>query len=140
MDYPDEMRDAEITRVTQWMTRYPTRAVFVFGSNLAGQHVGGAARQAADEYGAEEGVGIGPTGQSWAIATLKTPGGDQLPLDDIARQVRALLVAAGNTPAQLYIVTRIGCGIAGFTDEQIAPMFAGAFANIKLPYTWEAWR
>lgn len=140
MDYTEEMSDAEYARVDQLMTAYPDRAIFVFGSNLAGKHVGGAAWIAAQDYGAEDGVGIGPTGDAWAIATLKTPGGDQLALEDIDRQVRALLRAAGTTPAMLYVVTRIGCGIAGFMDEQIAPLFVGAFPNVKLPLPWEAYR
>lgn len=106
--------------------------IFVFGSNLAGSHGGGAARLAYNRFGAVWGQGVGLQGQSYAIPTMQggvetiKPYVDEF--IDFARQHRELT----------FLVTRIGCGIAGFTDEEIAPLFVSAHdeANIVLPEGW----
>ena len=103
--------------------------VFVFGSNLAGRHGGGAARQAYECFGAEWGVGDGPTGQCYAIPTMQ--GG----VETIKPYVDKFIEYANEHPEKRFLVTRIGCGIAGFRDSQIAPLFALAMGdtNISLP-------
>ena len=103
--------------------------IFVFGSNLQGMHGGGAARIAADRFGAIMGQGVGLQGQSYAIPTMQ--GG----VSTIAPYVNNFIAFAKQHPELTFLVTRIGCGIAGFTPAQIAPLFAGAVdvENIHLP-------
>ena len=103
--------------------------IFVFGSNLAGRHGGGAARAANMKFGAEWGVGVGLTGQSYAIPTMQ--GG----VETIKPYVDEFIEFAKAHPDLKFLVTRIGCGIAGFRDEEIAPLFAKAISvpNIFLP-------
>ena len=103
--------------------------IFVFGSNLLGQHGGGAARIAHNNFGAEWGVGVGLTGQCYAIPTMH--GG----VDAIAPYVDEFIEFARNNKDLKFLVTRIGCGIAGFRDEEIAPLFKNALneRNIILP-------
>ena len=103
--------------------------VFVFGSNLAGMHGGGAARIAHLYFGAVMGNGDGIQGQSYAIPTMQ--GG----VDTIRPYVDKFIAYAKQHPDQHFLVTRIGCGIAGFSPDEIAPLFADAAAveNISLP-------
>ena len=103
--------------------------IFVFGSNLAGAHAGGAARIAHEKFGAVWGQGVGLQGQSYAIPTMQ--GG----VETIRPYVDRFLNYADNHPNYTFLVTRIGCGIAGFTAEQIAPLFHDALeiSNILLP-------
>lgn len=103
--------------------------IFVFGSNLAGQHKGGAARAANMKFGAEWGVGVGLTGQAYAIPTMQ--GG----VETIKPYVDEFIEFAKAHSELKFLVTRIGCGIAGFKDEQIAPLFQKALSvyNIFLP-------
>ena len=103
--------------------------VFVFGSNLGGFHGGGAARAAMDKFGAVWGQGIGLQGQSYAIPTMQ--GG----VKTIKPYVDQFIEFALSRPDLFFYVTRIGCGIAGFTDEEIAPLFRSALSvdNIALP-------
>lgn len=109
--------------------------IFVFGSNLAGQHVGGAAAFARAERGAEMGVAEGRTGQAYAIPTVDA-WIQPLPLARVRDGVIAFLAYARRHPELRFEVTRIGCGIAGFTDAQIAPLFADAPENCALPDGW----
>lgn len=106
--------------------------IFVFGSNLAGRHGGGAARAANMKFGAEWGVGVGLTGQSYAIPTMQ--GG----VETIKPYVDEFIRFAQANPGLKFLVTRIGCGIAGFKDEEIAPLFDKAMQvpNIYLPETF----
>jgi len=103
--------------------------IFVFGSNLAGAHGGGAARIAAERFGAVMGQGVGLQGQSYAIPTMQ--GG----VNTILPYVEEFITFAKQHPELTFLVTRIGCGIAGFTPKEIAPLFAGAVnvENIHLP-------
>ena len=103
--------------------------VFVFGSNLAGNHAGGAARVARERFGAIMGQGVGMQGQSYAIPTMQ--GG----VDTIKPYVDEFIRLAREWDQTTFYVTRIGCGIAGFTDEEIAPLFADALElyNVRLP-------
>lgn len=103
--------------------------VFVFGSNLAGSHAGGAARFAHKEFGAVWGEGVGLHGQSYAIPTMQ--GG----VETIAPYVDDFITFAKNNTDKLFYVTPIACGIAGFKAEEIAPLFQKALGveNILLP-------
>ena len=103
--------------------------IFVFGSNLGGMHGGGAARAAYNRFGAVWGQGVGLQGQSYAIPTMQ--GG----VETIKPYVDEFIEFAQTHPELKFLVTRIGCGIAGFRDEQIAPLFATAIdkENIILP-------
>ena len=103
--------------------------IFVFGSNLGGMHGGGAARAAYNRFGAVWGQGVGLQGQSYAIPTMQ--GG----VETIKPYVDEFIEFAQTHPELKFFVTRIGCGIAGFRDEQIAPLFAAAIdkENIILP-------
>lgn len=109
--------------------------IFVFGSNLAGRHGKGAALEARRKHGAKYGQGSGPQGNAWAIPTkdaqLRT-----LPLPVIATFVRQFIADARNHPELEFQVTRIGCGLAGYTDAEIAPLFAEAPVNCHLPEGW----
>lgn len=106
--------------------------IFVFGSNLAGLHGGGAARVAMNKFGAVWRQGVGLQGQSYAIPTMQ--GGPET----IRPYVDEFIEFAKNHPALKFYVTRIGCGIAGFKDEEIAPLFRSALGikNIVLPKTF----
>ena len=112
-----------------WIEALQTDEVFVFGSNLRGFHGGGAARVAFRKFGAEWGKGVGLQGQSYAIPTMQ--GG----VDTIKPYVDEFIEFAQNTPNKFFFVTRVGCGIAGFVDSDMAPLFEGAMEieNICLP-------
>ncbi len=103
--------------------------IFVFGSNLAGHHGGGAARLAYNRFGAVWGQGVGLQGQAYAIPTMQ--GG----VETIKPYVDQFVEFATCHPELTFLVTRIGCGIAGFQDEEIAPLFAAALdvENVILP-------
>lgn len=116
------------------ITTLKPNEIFVFGSNLAGMHGGGAARIARLHFGAVMGVGVGLQGQSYAIPTMQ--GG----VDTIQPYVDEFIQYAINHPELHFLVTRIGCGIAGFSEDEIAPLFRQAVSidNISLPQGfWE---
>jgi hypothetical protein len=110
--------------------------IFVFGSNLAGRHGAGAAKFARENYGAVYGEGIGHHGNSYAIPTkdfvLKT-----LTLDAIQRHVNDFLEYANNNPSLIFKLTPIGCGLAGYSPKDIAPMFVNAPPNVRLPLEFQ---
>lgn len=117
-------------RITpSWITSLKDNEVFVFGSNLQGMHGGGAARVAYDKFGAVWGQGVGMQGQSYAIPTMH--GGT----DVIAPYVDEFIKYAKEHSEKQFLVTPIGCGIAGFTEAEIAPLFKDAVEveNIWLP-------
>jgi hypothetical protein len=109
--------------------------IFVFGSNLAGRHGKGAALYARLHCGAQYGVGHGLQGQSYAIPT-KDWRLQALSLEDIHTWVRVFLAFAREHKHLTFRVTRIGCGLAGYKDSDIAPMFKGAPSNCMLPKEW----
>jgi hypothetical protein len=109
-----------------------TDAVFVFGSNLAGRHGKGAALHAYKHYGAIPGIGAGPMGNSYAIPTKRTPY-ESLPLDEITVYAQAFIAYAAEHPETSFQLTAIGCGLAGYKPEDIAPLFRNAPPNVMLP-------
>lgn len=106
--------------------------IFVFGSNLRGMHGGGAAYVALRKFGAIMGQGVGLQGRSYAIPTMQ--GG----VETIRPYVDEFIEFAKENKNLTFLVTRIGCGIAGFTDEEISPLFKNAHDvdNIVLPEGW----
>ena len=112
--------------------KLPPGEIFVFGSNLRGMHAGGAARAAYHKFGAVMGQGVGLQGQSYAIPTMQ--GG----VETIKPYVDEFIEFARQHPELTFLVTRIGCGIAGFRDEEIAPLFTEAhqLSNVVLPPNW----
>ena len=118
--------------------------IFVFGSNEAGRHGKGAALWALRNRNAHYGQGYGLQGQSFAIPT-KDHNLDPLPLEVIKRYTEAFLRVAEVNSHLEFEVSRIGCGLAGYTDDEIGPMFKGAPPNVTfMQYegyeNWEKYR
>lgn len=113
----------------QWITTLADDEIFVFGSNIEGLHGGGAALLAYERFGAIWGQGTGLQGKSYGIPTMH--GG----IDAIAPYVDEFIAFARDHKELKFLVTEIGCGIAGFTIEEMAPLFKGAMdeENIYLP-------
>ncbi len=122
-------------RITpDWIMKLAPNEVFVFGSNLDGMHAGGAARIAMHQFGAVWGQGAGAQGQSYAIPTMQDS------VDKIKPYVTEFMeyVQKPENRNKKFLVTRIGCGIAGFRDEDIAPLFEKAkkLENVYLPMSF----
>lgn len=116
-------------RITpKWITSLQSDEVFVFGSNLQGLHAGGAAKLAM-QWGAVWGQGVGLQGQTYAIPTMQSD------VDTIRPYVDEFISFAKLHPELKFLVTEIGCGIAGFSVKEIAPLFKKAITvdNIYLP-------
>lgn len=111
--------------------------IFVFGSNEAGIHGAGAAKLAWEEFGAELRVGFGETGRTFAIPT-KDRRIETLPLPKIEAYVNKFIEHADQNPDKIYLVTEIGCGLAGYKPINIAPMFLPALKldNVILPQSF----
>ena len=110
------------------ITELDENEIFVFGSNIQGMHGGGAAWIASQKFGAEWGVGEGFTGRTYALPTMEGEVSMRHAVDhftDCARQ----------HPELTFLVTAVGCGIAGYTPQQVAPLFkdAAALKNVYLP-------
>lgn len=128
----DKKKKGRVT--TEWIDDLQENQVFVFGSNLAGMHGGGAARVARLRFGAVMGNGVGMQSRSYAIPTMQ--GGTET----IRPYVNDFIAYAKEHPELTFLVTPIGCGIAGFEPEDIAPLFeeASNVENIWLPKSfWE---
>lgn len=115
-----------------------TETIFVFGSNLAGRHGKGAALEAREKWGAKYGVPVGRTGNAYAIPTKDGRGGaslsdpaQTLPLVAIRTFVERFLDYARANPDLTFMVTPIGTGLAGYSYEEIAPLFRRAPSNCK---------
>lgn len=132
----NKITDLDVTRALgtrkftpEMITDLEPDDIFVFGSNLEGRHLGGAARTAVKRFGARMGQGVGLQGQSYAIPTMQGgPETIKLYIDEFIR-------LAEEWDQNTFYVTRIGCGIAGMKDEEIAPLFDKAFDlyNVRLP-------
>ncbi len=105
--------------------------IFVFGSNIHGMHGGGAAWYAHKNFGAEWGVGEGLTGRTYALPTME---GDA----SLKKAVGNFMVCARQHPELTFLVTAVGCGIAGYTPQEVAPLFkeASELENVYLPQTF----
>ena len=116
----------------EFITELQPGEIFVFGSNLQGMHAGGAARIAYNNFGAIWGQGVGLQGQSYGIPTMQ--GG----VETVRPYVNEFIQFAKDHPELTFLVTRIGCGIAGFTDAEMAPLFEKAhnMENVVLPEGW----
>ena len=120
----------EANRITPGFIKHlEANEIFVFGSNLQGMHAGGAARTAQMLFGAIYGQGVGLQGQSYAIPTMH--GG----VKDIEPYVNQFIQFASEHPELFFYVTPIGCGIAGFSPSEIAPLFKDCLTmkNVALP-------
>lgn len=119
-------------------TKPENNEVFVFGSNLAGIHGAGAALAAKKHYGAEIGVGFGMTGNSFAIPT-KDEAIDTLPIVDIIPYIEKFKAFTSANPGKEFFITSIGCGLAGYVDSEIAPLFIGCGNNCSFPDNWKSY-
>ena len=114
--------------------------IFGFGSNVEGWHSGGAAATALEKYGAVWGKGEGLFGSSYALPTMDVCFGrigPRLPLSSIKRCINNFILFAAANPQKEFHMTRIGCGIAGYTDQEIAPLFNEAGRNVLFDSAWE---
>lgn len=109
--------------------------IFTFGSNLAGRHGAGAARYAMSARGAKYGVGVGRTGECYALPT-KGFRIETMPIEAIALHVERFKEYARNNQDCDFQVTRLGCGLAGYKDSEIAPMFKDAPKNCYFDEEW----
>jgi len=112
------------------ITELKENQIFCFGSNSYGDHAGGAAKQAHEQFGAEMGISNGLTGSCYAIDTMSG-------LEALERNVRQFIRVSSLTPQLTYLLTRVGCGIAGYADEQITPLFNNVPTNVILPDVWK---
>lgn len=112
------------------------RTVLVFGSNDAGMHGAGAAKTAYEKHGARWGFSYGHMGDSFAIPT-KDADIRSLPIERVQAYIGGFIAYAKGHPKVKFKVTRIGCGLAGFTDTAIAPLFADAPSNCTFDEVWK---
>lgn len=115
---------------------------FVFGSNTGGMHGKGAAKYAKDRLEAVQGVGEGITGHCYALPTvIYTPGVglSKMPLSQIDTHIETFIEYAKSNPNQKFQLTQVGCGLAGYSIDEIVPMFTsrGIPNNVFLSYTWD---
>lgn len=115
-----------------------SKLIFVFGSNLAGRHGSGAAADAYARWGAVWGEGVGLHGDSYAIPT-KDMNMETMPLLEISNHISDFKLFARTHPGLFFIVTRVGCGLAGYEDADIAPMFTNAPDNCLVSAGWARW-
>ncbi len=117
------------------ITKLNPNEIFVFGSNLAGNHAGGAAKQAKEQFGAEEGIGEGLTGRCYAFPTLNADFSkrSERQLCDSARK---LSNCANDNPNKVFLLTKVGCGIAGFSEDYMKSLFTGMPNNVVKPKEW----
>lgn len=109
--------------------------IFVFGSNLAGRHGAGSAKHARLNYSAEYGVGVGRTGDSYAIPT-KDKNLNVLSISEIKPYVDDFIKYAEDHPELTFEVVKIGCGLSGYEEIEIAPLFKNCPKNCLLPRGW----
>lgn len=112
-------------------------AVFVFGSNLSGVHGAGAAKFALQKRGAVLGVGVGLQGCSYALPTKGlAPALPVLPLGQVIQHASDFKKFASENPSYVFQLTAVGCGLAGYKNEEIAPLFMGCSQNVLMPPEW----
>jgi len=114
---------------------------FVFGSNLNGNHSGGAAKQAKEQFGAEEGIAEGLSGKTYAFPTLEREM-TQRGIKALERSRDRLFATARALPEKEFLLTKVGCGIAGYEESEMKALFYGFSCgnrpkNIILPEDWQ---
>lgn len=114
------------------VTELKENEVFVFGSNLNGNHAGGAARVAKEKFGAEEGIEEGLTGKCYAFPTLDE-NMRKRPMEKLMQSRDKLFTTAHALPEKTFWLTRVGLGIAGYRIEEIQPLFENSPENIIQP-------
>lgn len=114
------------------ITELKENQIFVFGSNMIGNHGGGAARQAKEQFGAEEGIGEGLSGKTYAFPTLERDM-NKRGIKGLERSRDRFFATAKALPEKEFLMTPVGIGIANYSVEEIAPLFRNAPNNIVLP-------
>lgn len=112
------------------------KEIFVFGSNLAGRHGAGAAKEAYKKHGARYGMGVGHYGCSYAIPT-KDQNIETMAMEDIKTFVEGFILYAAAHPEWDFKVTRVGCGLAGIPDQFMANLFVNATGNCMFDEAWK---
>jgi hypothetical protein len=116
--------------------RIPANSVLVFGSNLSGRHGRGSAKLAVEIFGAKYGNGHGPQGNAYALPT-KDYNLNTLSIQEIRQYINGLFSWARLNYDKYFIVVKVGCGLAGYRDFQIAPLFVDAPSNCMFHVDWE---
>ena len=117
------------------ITKLDPNEIFVFGSNLAGRHGAGAAKQAHDDFGAEYGVGEGLTGQCYAFPTLGRQLQRLAPWMLYGARDRLYRCCEEN-PGNTFLLTKVGCGLAGYPEATMRGLFTDPPANLMMPEDW----
>lgn len=112
------------------ITSLEPHEIFVFGSNLEGNYGGGAAYFAKENFGAIDGIGVGLAGKSYALPTM---GG----IEQMHLYIEQFRLVAHLMPEYTFLVTKVGCGIAGYKENEISPMFKDMPNNVTLPKGWK---
>jgi len=130
------VRNNKVKITSENVQKLSDNEIFVFGSNLSGNHFGGAALYAKNNFGAVTGVGEGLTGQCYALPT-KDKNIETLSLNDIHKSIEVLLQIVRNSN-KFFIITAVGCGLAGYSANDIAPMFEPFIhlSNCSLPQSF----
>lgn len=121
-----------------WLHTPEDPRIFVFGSNTSGIHGAGAAAYAAGYLGAEDGIGEGLTGRAYAIPTRYVRDGQiqTLPFSYVAFAVDRFINFADKHPELRFFVSKVGCGLAGFTEKEMKYLFRDSPSNVDLPPGW----
>ena len=119
------------------ITSLKENQIFVFGSNLAGKHIGGAAKQAKEQFGAIEGVAVGLMGQSYAFPTLDEKF-EKLSFEQLQESLKRLYFTCEYYPEKEFLLTKVGCGIAGYPEHFMKSLFQNFShpKNLILPEDW----
>lgn len=118
------------------ITTLKPNQVFVFGSNTAGRHGAGAALQAKAYFWTVNGIGEGPTGRCYAIPTLDR-GLHKRTDAELSESIRRFLLHATWFPGVEFLLTKVGCGLAGYTEDYIRAKFVVVPSNVILPDDWK---
>lgn len=129
--------DPDSNSVTDIITSLRFNEVFVFGSNLAGRHGAGAARQAHMQFGAKLGCGEGMTGQSYAFPTLNQALG-KLPHSRLEEARDNLYWTCRQHADKRFLLTKVGCGLAGYNEDYMRLLFQNPPENLILPTDWRS--
>jgi hypothetical protein len=124
-----------LTQIKCMITKLKKNEIFVFGSNLNGAHAGGAALLAFQKFGAVMGVGDGITGSSYAFPTLDKKM-QKVSISAFKKSVKKLYETCKENPSKVFLLTKVGCGIAGFAEREVQELFKSPPTNLVLPEDW----